>query len=65
MCLLINKRKERFTGLFSRTLGTCSKLNVKNEPFVREWTCLNCGFLDDRNLNAGTNILNVILKLVA
>ncbi|WP_293136487.1 zinc ribbon domain-containing protein [Okeania sp. SIO3I5] len=40
--------------------SNCGFKGGKKELNVREWTCLNCGTLHDRDLNAAINILEVV-----
>ena len=44
----------------------CSACGVKNEALRREpeWTCPHCGVHHDRNVNAATNLLNLVLGAV-
>lgn len=49
----------------SQKCSHCGFRGGKKELDVREWVCLNCGTLHDRDLNAALNILsagNAILK---
>ena len=43
----------------SQRCSHCGFKGGKKELDVREWTCLNCGSLHDRDINAAVNILNV------
>jgi putative transposase len=43
----------------SQICSCCGFKGGKKELSVREWTCLNCGQIHDRDLNAATNILTV------
>lgn len=43
----------------SQTCSCCGVKGGKKELNIREWTCLNCGTIHDRDLNASKNILNV------
>jgi len=52
----------------SQRCSHCGFKGGKKELDVREWTCLNCGTVHDRDVNAAINILsagNAILKPVA
>ncbi|NEQ75626.1 MAG: IS200/IS605 family element transposase accessory protein TnpB [Okeania sp. SIO2C9] len=44
----------------SQKCSNCGFKGGKKELNVREWTCLNCGTFNDRDVNAAINILNVI-----
>ena len=44
----------------SQKCSNCGFKGGKKELNVREWTCLNCGTLHDRDLNAAINILEVV-----
>jgi putative transposase len=49
----------------SRKCSHCGFKGGKKELDIREWICLNCGTLHDRDINAAVNILsagNAILK---
>jgi putative transposase len=41
----------------SQTCSECGFKGGKRELNVREWTCLNCGAIHDRDVNAAKNIL--------
>jgi putative transposase len=41
----------------SQTCSECGFKGGKKELNVREWTCLNCGTIHDRDVNAAKNIL--------
>ncbi|ACK65171.1 transposase, IS605 OrfB family [Rippkaea orientalis PCC 8801] len=43
----------------SQTCSSCGFKGGKKELNIREWTCLNCGAVHDRDVNAATNILKV------
>ncbi len=43
----------------SQTCSCCGFKGGKKELCVREWTCLNCGAIHDRDINASANILKV------
>jgi putative transposase len=43
----------------SQKCSCCGEKGGKKELSVREWTCLFCGILHDRDINASQNILNV------
>ncbi|HAC62149.1 MAG TPA: transposase [Cyanothece sp. UBA12306] len=43
----------------SQTCSDCGEKGGKKELSVREWTCLFCGAIHDRDVNASTNILKV------
>jgi len=43
----------------SQKCSCCGFRGGKKELDVREWTCLNCGAVHDRDLNASKNILKV------
>ncbi len=43
----------------SQCCSNCGFKGGKKELNVREWTCLNCGIVHDRDVNAAINILNV------
>ncbi len=42
----------------SQKCSVCGFKGGKKELDVREWTCLNCGAVHDRDVNAAINILN-------
>ena len=42
----------------SQKCSYCGFKGGKKEINVREWTCLNCGILNDRDINTAVNILN-------
>ncbi len=42
----------------SQKCSVCGFKGGKKELDVREWTCLNCGTVQDRDINAAINILN-------
>ena len=47
-------------GRFEPTSQVCSACGVKDGPkplSVREWTCVACGIVHDRDVNAAKNIL--------
>ena len=53
-------REFRKTGRFEPTSQVCSACGVKHGPkplHVREWTCVTCGAVHDRDVNAARNIL--------
>lgn len=55
-------REVRIINRWEATSQTCSGCGFKGgkkELSVREWTCLNCGAIHDRDLNASINILTV------
>jgi len=55
-------REVRIIGRWEATTQTCSVCGFKSgkkELSVREWTCLNCGEIHDRDLNASRQILKV------
>ena len=59
-------REVRVIDRWEATTQKCSCCGFKGgkkELSVREWTCLNCGQIHDRDLNASTNILNVSLTV--
>ena len=41
----------------SQTCSCCGFKGGKKELNIREWTCLNCGAIHDRDMNASINIL--------
>ncbi len=43
----------------SQKCSCCGFRGGKKELDIREWTCLNCGAVHDRDLNASKNILKV------
>jgi putative transposase len=47
----------------SQTCSCCGFKGGKKELSVREWTCLNCGEIHDRDINASKNILNTGIKV--
>ena len=47
----------------SRTCGNCDRINHGLKLNDRKWTCLNCGFVHKRDLNAARNILKQGLAL--
>ena len=55
-------REVRIINRWEATSQTCSNCGFKGgkkELSVREWTCLNCGAIHDRDINASVNILKV------
>ncbi|MGB7521964.1 MAG: zinc ribbon domain-containing protein, partial [Spirulinaceae cyanobacterium] len=40
----------------SQTCSCCGFRGGKQELSIREWTCLNCGAVHDRDVNAAINI---------
>ncbi len=42
----------------SQRCSVCGFKGGKKELDIREWTCLNCGAVHDRDINAAVNILN-------
>lgn len=55
-------REVRIINRWEATTQTCSACGFKGgkkELNVREWTCLNCGAVHDRDINASVNILKV------
>lgn len=42
----------------TQVCSTCGFNGGKKELNVREWTCINCGAVHDRDVNASINILN-------
>ena len=53
----------QFIDRFYASTQTCSQCDAKTGPRgaaelnVRTWTCSNCGYIHDRDVNAATNIL--------
>jgi putative transposase len=43
----------------SQTCSSCGEKGGKKELSVREWTCLFCNSIHDRDVNASKNILKV------
>ncbi len=43
----------------TQTCSCCGFKGGKKELSIREWTCLNCGTIHDRDINASANILKV------
>ncbi len=55
-------RDVRIINRWEATTQTCSCCGFKGgkkELNIREWTCLNCGEIHDRDINASANILKV------
>ena len=53
---------------FAPTSKTCSDCGKKNQKLAlsdREWVCLGCGTLHDKDLNAAKNILAAGLAVIA
>jgi putative transposase len=53
------RREFRRIGRFEPTSQLCSACGVKDGPkplAVREWTCMGCGTVLDRDVNAAKNI---------
>ncbi|WP_293132202.1 RNA-guided endonuclease TnpB family protein [Okeania sp. SIO3I5] len=44
----------------SQKCSHCGFRGGKKELDVREWTCLNCGAVHDRDINAAVNILEIV-----
>ena len=54
-------------GQYFPSSKLCNQCGTKNETLKlhnREWTCSNCGSVNDRDLNAARNILEEGLKLI-
>jgi len=49
----------------SKTCNVCNFINQNLTLEDREWTCLNCGTIHDRDLNASKNILKQGLKTLS
>ncbi len=55
-------REVRVINRWEATTQKCSCCGFKGgkkELSIREWTCLNCGEIHDRDINASANILKV------